>query len=103
MVKIINYDTRAYEKRNIKLFPNILRCAILGPSGSGKTNILLNILANIKKLPRDIYTKNSTFSNKYEREWTTEIFMIRKIHYTEPITYSIKDLDGDEINGKFYK
>ncbi len=50
-----------------------------------------------------ITRKNSTFSDKYERKWTTEIFIIRKIHYTEPITYSIKDLDGEEINGKFYK
>ncbi len=50
-----------------------------------------------------ITRKNSTFSNKYERKWTTEIFIIRKIRYTEPIIYSIKDLDGEEINGKFYK
>ncbi len=60
MVKIINYATRAYEKRNVKLFLNILRCVILGPSGSRKTNILWNILANIKKLPRDIYICSRT-------------------------------------------
>jgi hypothetical protein len=43
------------------------------------------------------------FANKYEKKWTSEIFVISKIHYTVPITYSIKALDGEEVSGKFYK
>lgn len=50
-----------------------------------------------------ITRKKELFSNKYERNWTTEIFLIDKIYYTNPITYSVKDLDGEEILGKFYK
>jgi len=37
------------------------------------------------------------------RNWSTEIFVISKIHYTDPITYCIKARDGEEIYGKFYK
>lgn len=50
-----------------------------------------------------ITCKKAIFSNKYGRKWTTEIFLISKIHYTIPITYSITALDGEEILGKFYK
>lgn len=51
-----------------------------------------------------IITKNAIFSNKYEQKWSTEIFTITKVHYTVPITYTIKGLNDDEnIDGKFYK
>ena len=33
---------------------------------------------------------------------TREIFIIDKIFYTTPVTYSIKAEDGEEIFGKFY-
>lgn len=49
-----------------------------------------------------ITRKQYVFSNKYDRKWTTEIFLIRKIHYTVPITYEIQALNGEEISGKFY-
>ena len=42
------------------------------------------------------------FGNKYSRHWSTEIFRVDNIHYTEPITYSLRALDGEEILGKFY-
>jgi transposase InsO family protein len=47
--------------------------------------------------------KQKLFGNKYLRNWTTEIFQINDVHYTNPITYSIRALDGEEILGKFYK
>jgi len=50
-----------------------------------------------------ITQKKETFGNKYARNWTTEIFRIDKIHYTHPITYSIRALDDEEICGHFYK
>lgn len=49
-----------------------------------------------------IATKQSTFENKYKAPWTREIFIIRRIHYTDPITYSIQDQSGEQIIGKFY-
>ena len=50
-----------------------------------------------------ITRKKDIFGNKYLRTWTTEIFVVSKIHFTDPITYSIKALDGEEILGHFYK
>lgn len=44
-----------------------------------------------------------TFANKYSRKWTTEIFIIHQVHLTVPVTYTLKALDGDIIEGKFYK
>jgi hypothetical protein len=44
----------------------------------------------------------STFGNKYNSNWTREIFVITEILNTEPITYTIKDLNNEEIIGNFY-
>ena len=35
--------------------------------------------------------------------WSEEIFVIIKIKNTVPWTYVIKDLNGEEIIGKFYE
>ena len=46
------------------------------------------------------------YKNKFEKgftaKWTNEIFIINKIHYTTPITYSIIDLNNEKILGRFY-
>ena len=42
------------------------------------------------------------FKKGYEESWTKEIFVIDQILFTNPITYKIKDLDGEEIIGSFY-
>ena len=49
-----------------------------------------------------IYAYKKVFGNKYKNKWTREIFIVDKIFYTNPITYSIKAEDGEEILGKFY-
>ena len=35
--------------------------------------------------------------------WTEEVFVISEIRPTDPITYKIKDLNGEEIEGTFYR
>jgi hypothetical protein len=50
-----------------------------------------------------ITKKLDLFGVKYLPKWTTEIFQISKIHNTNPITYSIIALDGEEILGHFYR
>ncbi len=45
----------------------------------------------------------TTFGNKLENRWRKEIFIISNIHYTDPITYYVQDLNVEEIVGKFYK
>lgn len=45
----------------------------------------------------------NTFANKYEHKWTQEIFVITQVQPTNPITYKLKDLNNEEIQGSFYK
>ncbi len=45
----------------------------------------------------------STFDNKLGNRWRTENFQVSNIHYTDHITYYIKDLKGKKIDGEFQK
>lgn len=42
------------------------------------------------------------FEKGYTPNWTTEIFKIHRIQLTNPITYSLIDLNGHKINGSVY-
>lgn len=42
------------------------------------------------------------FEKGYLPSWTTEIFTISKIQYTDPITYLLVDWEGTEIRGSVY-
>ena len=46
--------------------------------------------------------KRKTFDKGYTPNWTEEVFVIDEIRPTDPITYEIKDLNGEEIEGTFY-
>jgi hypothetical protein len=43
------------------------------------------------------------FRKGYLPHWTEELCTVSAIQYTDPITYKIKDLNGDEIKGTFYE
>jgi hypothetical protein len=43
-----------------------------------------------------------TFNNKYDSNWTREIFVITEILMTQPVTYKIKDLNSEKVIGTFY-
>jgi hypothetical protein len=43
------------------------------------------------------------FRKGYLPRWTEELFTVSAIQYTDPITYKIKDLNGEEIKGTFYE
>ena len=47
--------------------------------------------------------KRKTFDKGYTPNWTEEVFVISEIQPTVPITYKIKDLNGEEIGGTFYR
>ena len=47
--------------------------------------------------------KRKTFDKGYTPNWTEEVFVISEIQPTDPITYKIKDLNGEEIKGTFYR
>ncbi|KAL9959303.1 hypothetical protein ACROYT_G032616 [Oculina patagonica] len=47
--------------------------------------------------------KRIVFDKGYTPNWSEEIFKINKIQYTNPITYKLKDLRDEEIQGSFYE
>lgn len=50
-----------------------------------------------------ITKKRETFGSKYDKKWTSEIFVINSVRYTHPITYTIVDLKREKIHGHFYR
>lgn len=42
------------------------------------------------------------FHNKYDPNWTREIFTVNQILQTNPVTYKIKDSNNEVIEGSFY-
>lgn len=47
--------------------------------------------------------KRKTFDKGYTPNWTEEVFVIDEIQWTDPITYRIRDLNGELIKGTFYR
>lgn len=45
----------------------------------------------------------SIFEKGYTPNWSTEIFQVYKIQFTEPVTYLLKDSTGQKISGSFYE
>ena len=43
-----------------------------------------------------------TFQKSAVQNWSDEVYQIKKIKNTHPITYNIKDYGGEEIKGMFY-
>ena len=50
-----------------------------------------------------ISKKKKTFEKGYTTRWTEEIFTIVEVQRTQPPTYKIADLNGEEIKGTFYE
>lgn len=49
-----------------------------------------------------ISKNRGVFDKKYIPNWSTEIFSIRKVRLTNPITYLLKDYKNENILGTFY-
>lgn len=53
------------------------------------------------------YVRISKFKGKFEKgyvpNWSREIFIIRKIKNTHPVTYSLEDQNGEHLKGSFYE
>ena len=47
--------------------------------------------------------KDEYFDKSYTPNWTEEAFVVDKILPTKPVTYSIIDSMGEEIEGSFYE
>ena len=57
---------------------------------------------NVGQTVRMRQTKR-VFKKGYEPSWTEEIFTIASLYPSDPPTYILKDLTGEEIKGKFYE
>ena len=59
---------------------------------------------HVQQLVELYSTENEEKSDKgYTPNWTEEVFTVSEVHYTDPITYKLKDLNGEEIKGSFYE
>ena len=47
--------------------------------------------------------KRKVFDKGYTPNWTEEIFLIDQIQSSNPITYRLKDLNDEKIQGSFYE
>ena len=47
--------------------------------------------------------KRRVFDEGYTPNWTEEVFVVDKILPTKPVTYTIIDSMGEEIEGSFYE
>jgi transposase InsO family protein len=45
----------------------------------------------------------SHFEKGYTAKWTREIFIVKKVNSTVPVTYELEDEEGEEIIGRFYE
>ena len=50
-----------------------------------------------------IWKYKNVFAKVYTRNWSEEVFVIKKVKNTVPRTYVINDINGEEIVGTFYK
>ena len=50
-----------------------------------------------------IRKKSKIFDKGYTQRWTEEVFKISKIQLTIPVTYTITDYNGEEIQGSSYE
>ena len=44
-----------------------------------------------------------TFQKAYDVGWSREVFKIRRIRQTSPVTYNLEDLQNEPISGVFYE
>lgn len=87
----------------------------MSPKQVNKKNekyLLNTVYNNIKifktgKLKVNDFVRISKYKNIFEKSYTpnfsTEVFIINKINLTNPVTYQIKDIDGNIIKGGFYE
>ena len=50
-----------------------------------------------------VLDKRSVYSKGYTTNWNRELFKIRKINSTNPVTYTLEDENGEIYQGKYYE
>ena len=47
--------------------------------------------------------QRNIFSKGYNSDWNRELFKVNEVLSTQPLTYKIEDMNGEIIEGKYYK
>ena len=58
---------------------------------------------NVGDRVRISYKRREVFDKAYLPNWTWEIFIVKAINKTDPITYILKDEKGEDLKGSFYE
>ena len=88
----------------VKEYNNTRHSSIkLAPVKASKKENKLTVWRNLYPEHLRISKKKKTFEKGYTTRWTEEIFTIVEVRRTQPPTYKIADLNGEEIKGTFYE
>ena len=47
--------------------------------------------------------KENIFEKSSLRRWTNEIYLIKEVFITDPVTYELEDLHSEKIEGMFFR
>lgn len=100
---ISKYNNRKH--RTIKMKPNEVNIT----NEQHLLDTVYKKIENVKRKPKfkiGDFVRLSKYKHIFEKgytpNWTTEIFKIRTVQSTNPTTYLLRDLDGQDINGSVY-
>lgn len=100
---ISKYNNRKH--RTIKMKPNEVNIT----NEQHLLDTVYKKIENVKRKPKfkiGDFVRLSKYKHIFEKgytpNWTTEIFKIRTVQPTNPTTYLLRDLDGQDINGSVY-
>lgn len=60
-------------------------------------------ILRIRTKVRIICAKNTVFEKSNLQPWTRETFVVYRVFLTDPVTYSLRDLEGEIIQGRCYR
>jgi len=113
--RYIDILQKLIEEYNTRYHSSIKMSPFQASDPENREQVLRNLYSDIKSVKRRqkpqfkagdrvrIYRYKRTFEKGYKPNWTKEIFVVDEVNKTIPITYKIKDLEGEPILGSFYK
>ena len=102
---------KTLEKYNNTKHSSIKMTPVEAPKKKNEGIVYFNLYGDMEPLSKPKFKvgdkvriskyQGKVFDKGYTPNWT-EVFTVDKIQYTNPITYKLKDLNGEEIQGSFY-
>ena len=102
----MNHIDAALEKYNNRVHTTTR----MTPADTSNDEPLPNVIPRNTKLPKfqvgdfvGVPDKKNIYTKSYITNWNRELFKICRINNTNPVTYGLKDQDGEQIGGKYYE